>query len=87
MTDVVVADTCSLLNFAAVRRLDILDDAAAVDYARRRGLDVVDSTDVMSEAYERAFVGCPEAFDLLVAMRAAARGVRVPPTHSQVCPP
>jgi predicted nucleic acid-binding protein len=179
MTELVVADTCSLLNFAAVRRLDLLedvfarvrcveavilelrelsaetpellgvlaapwfglpividepgavaaverlrcqalggrrglarqhlgeaqsihalttvpsligstlltDDLAAADYARRRGVRVLDSTDVLSTAYDRDVVGCPEAYEVLLAMRAARRGVRVPPTHYAVCPP
>jgi predicted nucleic acid-binding protein len=65
----------------------LTDDAAAVDYARHKGLSVIDSADVMSEAYERDLVGCPEAYDVLLAMRVAQRGVRVPTTHFEVCPP
>jgi predicted nucleic acid-binding protein len=65
----------------------LTDDRAAADYARRRRLLVLDSVDVMSEAYERDLVGCPEAYEVLVAMRAERRGVRLPDTHYRVCPP
>jgi predicted nucleic acid-binding protein len=65
----------------------LTDDRAAADYARRRRLRVLDSVDVLSEAYEQDLVGCPEAYDVLVAMQAERRGVRVPATHYRVCPP
>ncbi|HST64594.1 MAG TPA: hypothetical protein VLM05_05345 [Mycobacteriales bacterium] len=65
----------------------LTDDLPAADYARRGGLRVIDSTDVLSEAYERDLVGCPEAYEVLMAMQAERRGVRVPSTHYLVCPP
>ena len=48
---------------------------------------MLDSVDVMSEAYEQDLVGCPEAYEVLIAMRAERRGVRLPDTHYRVCPP
>jgi hypothetical protein len=47
----------------------------------------MDSADVLSEAHEQDLVGCPEADEVLIAMRAKRRGVRLPDTHYRVCPP
>ena len=64
----------------------LTDDTAALDYARRLRLAAVDSADVMSEAYDRHLIGCPDAYELLLRMRDAERGVRIPSTHLLVCP-
>ena len=65
----------------------LTDDLTAADYARRRRLRVLDSAEVLSEAYEQDLVGCPEAYEILLAMRAEQRWVRVPATHYLVCSP
>ncbi|HEX6754509.1 MAG TPA: hypothetical protein VF109_01040 [Mycobacteriales bacterium] len=62
------------------------DDSAAVDHARRTGLRAIESADVLKRAYLRRSIGCPDAYELLVAMRDAGRGVRVPASHQDVCP-
>jgi predicted nucleic acid-binding protein len=64
----------------------LTDDLAAADFARRKGVLVMDSADVLSAAYDRQLVGCPEAYEILGAMRDADRGVRVPVSHLEVCP-
>jgi predicted nucleic acid-binding protein len=65
----------------------ISDDQPAVDFARHRGIDAIDTQQVLADCYEDGKIGCPEAFDLLLAMQTAGRGVRIPPSHWYICPP
>jgi hypothetical protein len=61
------------------------DDQAAVDLARRRGLAVIDTPQVLAECHAAYEIGCPDAYNLLLKMRDAGRGVRVPGNHRAVC--
>lgn len=63
----------------------LTDDGATLDYAARKQITAIDTADVLGAAYDRGLVGCPEAYDLLLAMRAHDRWVRVP-AHAAVCP-
>jgi predicted nucleic acid-binding protein len=65
----------------------ISDDQPAVDFANHRGINAIDTQQVVGDCYEDGKIGCPEAFDLLLAMQAAGRGVRIPPSHWHICPP
>jgi hypothetical protein len=65
----------------------ISDDRPAVDFALKRGLNAMDTQEMLADCYARGQIGCPEAFELLIKMAAAGRGVRVPPSHWYVCPP
>ncbi|MEV4630498.1 hypothetical protein AB0J90_29980 [Micromonospora sp. NPDC049523] len=62
------------------------DDRSAADYAARKGLISLDSNDILADCFEAGLVGCPEAYEILVAMAAAGRGVRLPSSHQHVCP-
>jgi predicted nucleic acid-binding protein len=61
------------------------DDQPAIDLARRRGLNAMDTPQVLSECHAAYEIGCPDAYDLLLKMREAGRGVRVPADHRAVC--
>lgn len=65
----------------------VSDDRPAVDLARTLKLAAMESKDVLADCYDNGEVGCPEAFNLLKSMVDAGRGVRVPASHWQVCPP
>jgi predicted nucleic acid-binding protein len=65
----------------------VSDDRPAIDFARRRGLTAIDTQEVLADCYAGGLVSCPQAFELLAAMAADGRGVRVPPSHWYVCPP
>jgi predicted nucleic acid-binding protein len=65
----------------------ISDDQSAVDFATRNGLQAIDTPEVLAECYDDGEIGCPQAYDLIIAMREAGRGVRLPPDHWYVCPP
>lgn len=64
----------------------LTDDTSASDYAIRQQLITIDTVDVLSAAYDRGLVGCPEAYRLIESMRDRDRGVRLPRTHLEVCP-
>ncbi len=61
------------------------DDQPALDLARRRGLSVLDTPLVLADCFASGEVGCPEAYQILVKMDEAGRGVKVPPDHRYVC--
>jgi predicted nucleic acid-binding protein len=61
------------------------DDQAALDLARRRGLNVIDTPQVLAECHAAYEIGCPDAYNLLLKMQDAGRGVRVPDDHRAVC--
>jgi hypothetical protein len=61
------------------------DDQAALDLARRRGLTAIDTPLVLAECHAAYEIGCPDAYDLLLKMQDAGRGVRVPDNHRAVC--
>lgn len=66
--------------------LFVTDDNGAADLAERRGIRVLRTHDVLTECHLMEDLGCPEAFDLIVAMAEAGRdGVRVPADHSKIC--
>jgi hypothetical protein len=65
----------------------ISDDQPAIDYARHRGIEAVDTPVVLTDCYSKKEIGCPDAYEVLLQMRAAGRGVRVPLDHYYVCPP
>jgi predicted nucleic acid-binding protein len=78
-----------LIYYLERRRPDgifITDDRPARDLATRRQLLAIDTATVLSECYSYGEVGCPEAYDLLVQMADLGRGVRVPASHTLVCP-
>ena len=64
----------------------VSDDRTAVDFARHRQLNAIDTQQVIADLYSWGEIGCPAAFELLRAMKAEGRGVRVPRSHQQVCP-
>ena len=64
----------------------VSDDHPAVDFAQHRRLSAVDTQQVVADCYESGQIGCPDAFELLLAMQVAGRGVRVPPSHWYICP-
>jgi hypothetical protein len=96
----VVIDACTLWNFAVVGRLDLLDGryshrgvrwTESIQLEIKRHVreepqlqDVL--TRVLAECHAAGEIGCPDAFDLLKAMAAKGRGVRIPPSHRNVCP-
>ena len=61
------------------------DDRPAVAFARSRGLHAVDTAEMLSECHAAHEIGCPDAYQLLLKMAAAGRGVRVPASHREVC--
>ncbi len=65
----------------------VSDDQPAADYAENRGVEAALSEEVLADSYERGIIGCPDAFELLLRIQAAGRGVRVPPSHWYICPP
>jgi hypothetical protein len=62
------------------------DDQAALDFAKNRGVFAINSARMLAECYQSDEVGCPEAYDLLLAMRREDRGVWIPADHRAVCP-
>lgn len=80
------AEVIYLLEHGYIGGVLITDDRPARDFARNRRLTALDSAEVLAECYQMNEVGCPEAFDLLGQMADAGRGVRVPPSHIEVCP-
>lgn len=64
----------------------LTDDFAARDYARGVGLLTWNTSELLADAYSLGDVGCPEAYELLNAMRANGREVYVPSSHNDVCP-
>jgi predicted nucleic acid-binding protein len=80
------AEVIDLLETQHPSWVFITDDRPAGDLAKRRGLAVLDSALVLSECHAAGEIGCPAAYELLSAMAAKGRGVRVPPNHRVVCP-
>jgi hypothetical protein len=37
--------------------------------------------------HETGLISCPTAYELLVELAEAGRGVQVPPSHWYICPP
>jgi predicted nucleic acid-binding protein len=64
----------------------LTDDHDARDLARDRGVIVWDTGRVLADAHGRGDVGHPVAYDILVRMRQADRGVAVPPHCRDICP-
>jgi predicted nucleic acid-binding protein len=80
------AEVIDLLETQHPSWVFITDDGPAGDLAKRRGLTVLDSARVLSECHAAGEIGCPAAYALLEAMAAKGRGVRIPPSHREVCP-
>lgn len=74
------------LQFVEVGAFFVTDDREALDFARRRGLHAFDTHKVMEECFAFAEIGCPEAYELLLRMADVDRGIRVPASHTAVCP-
>lgn len=64
----------------------VTDDAPAADFAARRGITVLDTADVVTDCLRAALVGCPEAYEILVALHNMGRGIFLPSSHWHVCP-
>jgi predicted nucleic acid-binding protein len=64
----------------------LTDDRPAGDLAAKRGIDVWLSIDLITRAFSDGHIGCPTAYELLLDMEQAGRGVYVPPGHQSVCP-
>ncbi|MQA13368.1 MAG: hypothetical protein GEV09_04110 [Pseudonocardiaceae bacterium] len=64
----------------------LTDDRPAGDLAVKRGVEVWLSTDLLAQAFSDGHIGCPAAYELLLDMDQAGRGVHVPPDHQRVCP-
>ncbi len=64
----------------------LTDDRPAADLAAKRGIEVWVSMDLLAQAFSDGHIGCPAAYDLLLDMEQAGRGVHVPPDHQPVCP-
>lgn len=79
------AEIIYLLEATSTGAVFISDDRPAASLAKRRGLQVLDSSAVPAECFSFGEVGCPEAYELLMAMVDNNRGVHIPPDHSYVC--
>lgn len=64
----------------------VTDDQPAGDLARRRGLTILDTPRVLADCYASGEISCPAAYESLGEMWAKGRGVRMPPSHRDVCP-
>ncbi|MGH3685163.1 MAG: hypothetical protein ACRDQY_07875 [Pseudonocardiaceae bacterium] len=64
----------------------LTDDRPAADLAHKRGVTIWTSADVLSAAYRNGHIGCPAAYEVLLDMEQASRGVHVPINHELVCP-
>jgi predicted nucleic acid-binding protein len=64
----------------------LTDDRSAADLANKRGVNTWRSADVLSAAYRDGRIGCPAAYEVLLDMEQAGRGVHVPADHQLVCP-
>lgn len=64
----------------------LTDDRPAGDLAVKRGIEVWLTMDLLAQAYCDGHIGCPTAYELLLDMEQAGRGVHVPPDHRPVCP-
>lgn len=64
----------------------VTDDQPAADLARRRGITAIDTPRVLADCYASGEIACPAAYELVEEMAAKGRGVRVPPSHRDVCP-
>lgn len=80
------AEVIDLLETQHPSWMFVTDDQPAGDLARRRGLTILDTPRVLADCYASGEIGCPAAYDLLSEMWAKGRGVRVPPSHRDVCP-
>lgn len=74
------AETCHLiLNRADFRGSRwITDDRDAIEYAAHQGIPTWESQDLMSEAVSVGIITEHDGFDLLIRMKNADRGLRVP---------
>jgi predicted nucleic acid-binding protein len=62
------------------------DDRSATDYAARKGIATIDSVEILGDCFDAGLVGCPAAYQVLIAMTAAGRGIKLPASHLHVCP-
>jgi hypothetical protein len=54
--------------------------------ATRRGITVKDTRWLISDAYSMGDIGCPEAYEVLKMMADAARPIKLPDSHVDICP-
>lgn len=64
----------------------LTDDRDAAELAQFRGLMTWDTPRLLADAFHMGEVRHPAAYNILVRMRAAERGVRVPANCRDVCP-
>ncbi len=64
----------------------VTDDRPARDFAQRRSLKTLETADVLAECFAAYEVLCPAAYQLIEEMVDRGRGVRLPPSHIEVCP-
>lgn len=77
----------AILSVPDLKGADMLtDDRFAAQVARQRGIRVVTTPALLRTAHRRGILRCPEPYELLVAMRARDRWVRVPAGHEFICP-
>jgi predicted nucleic acid-binding protein len=77
----------SILTVPDLKDADLFtDDAFAAQVARQRGIRVVTTPALLGQGHRDGLLPCPQPYDLLVAMRARDRWVRVPADHTSICP-
>ena len=64
----------------------LTDDGDATYLATRRGITVKDTRWLISDAYSMGDIGCPEAYEVLKMMADAARPIKLPDSHIDICP-
>ena len=64
----------------------LTDDGDATYLATRRGITVKDTRWLISDAYSMGDIGCPEAYEVLKMMTDAARPIKLPDSHIDICP-
>jgi predicted nucleic acid-binding protein len=79
------AETIHYIETVAPSAIFVTDDRSAMDFAGNRGIAVMNSAAVLRECYIHDEIGCPDAYQLLLAMSECGRGVSVPLSHDEVC--
>jgi predicted nucleic acid-binding protein len=64
----------------------LTDDRDAAELARRQGLAAWDTPRLLRDGFDMGAVGHPAAYQVLVKMRVAGRGVLVPQQCTDICP-
>ena len=78
---------CAILSRTQLKGAVLLtDDRDAAELAQFRGLVTWDTPRLLADAFHMGEVRHPAAYNILVRMRDAERGVRVPANCRDVCP-